>query len=893
MLLILTHENSDFDAVASQMAARKLYPEGVPLLSWRVNRNVNQFLTLYWDAFDFVRPADWQRQRVERVLLVDTLSLPSVRGMRPDRVQVQVIDHHEVTEERDPNWTYHVELVGATTTILVEMLQKAGRSLTVNEANLLLMGVHEDTGSMVYDTTTARDVQAAAWLMEQGAQLSVLRRFLNIALSDQQQALYNRLLEEVTWHQVEGQAVAIAAVRAPEGFEDEISAVAHRLRDALTPDGLFILVELKYGHVQMVARSSTDHLDVSVVARALGGGGHARAAAATVMDQDMGDVRDRLMDTLPMAARPLAKVAQIMSYGVQTLPETSSIGYASEQMQRFGHEGYPIVDEGNGRLVGLLTRRMVDRAMGHQLSTMPVRQVMKVGQVTVRPSDSVEQVQRLMIQEGWGQIPVVDDHEQDRLIGIVTRTDVINLLSETERSRSEPDMRSVLAAALTPSMWAMVKAISRHASQLEMPLYFVGGLVRDMLLRKPALDIDMVVEGDAITLVKSLQRGYGGETRSHRRFGTAKWLLSGEVWKRISRDEDSPNGPEAIDFVTARSEFYTQPTALPEVERGSIKLDLHRRDFSINTLAVRLDGAHFGELMDFYGGLRDLEQGVIRVLHSLSFVDDPTRILRAARLEQRLGFAIESRTGELIADALPLLKRVTGDRIRHELELCLLEPEPVPIMERLHDLGVLAEIHPALAWDSDTAEAFRRVPAIVRDPLWQEADGDQTPAFLYFATLLHPLEPQVQRSVLARLKVRRSTRDDVLSAGELKRVIGRLGSNVPPSLVSATLGPYSPRVQLVVLAATGIDSAVGRHIRNFLTTWRHVRTELDGNDLLELGLKPGPQVGRLLDRLLSARLDGHVSSEAEERHLLARLMAEDEQGQDGRQATESPSGVRS
>jgi tRNA nucleotidyltransferase (CCA-adding enzyme) len=147
MLLILTHENADFDAVASQVAASKLYPEGLPLLSWRVNRNVNQYLMLYWDAFGLARPDDWKRQRVNKVVLVDTSSLPSVRGIRPEKVQVQVIDHHVETETDRVSWTYHTEQVGATTTILVEMLQSAGIGLSVNEATLLLLGIHEDTGS--------------------------------------------------------------------------------------------------------------------------------------------------------------------------------------------------------------------------------------------------------------------------------------------------------------------------------------------------------------------------------------------------------------------------------------------------------------------------------------------------------------------------------------------------------------------------------------------------------------------------------------------------------------------------------------------------------------------------------------------------------------------------
>ncbi len=875
MLLILTHENADFDAVASQLAAHKLYPEGIPLLSWRVNRNVEQFLTLYWDAFPFLRPVDWQRRRVERVVLVDTLALPSVRGLRPDKVRVQVIDHHEMNAEREKLWSYHTEQVGATTTLLTEMLQEGGMALSVNEATLLLLGIHEDTGSLVYDTTTARDAQAAAWLLEQGANLSVVRQFLNIPLSVEQQILYDQLQEAAEWLKIEGRTIVIAAVKAPVGFNDEISAIAHRLRDALMPDGLFLIVQLKYNHVQLVARSGTDQVDVSIIAKVLGGGGHSRAAAATIMDRDLKDVHKEILEVLPSAVKPMAKVAQIMSFGVQTLSADTKVSVAAEQMQRWGHEGYPIVDPVDNHLVGLLTRRMVDRAMSHQLADLPVSQIMRAGRVTVRPSESVEQVQRLMIQEGWGQIPVIPDDDRKNiateLIGVVTRTDLINLLTGHVSPTGEMDIRKLMVDSLPEAVWDLIQAVSKIAGELSMPLYFVGGLVRDLLVGKPSADIDMVVEGDAIILARRLRTRFGGETRSHAQFGTAKWLLTPNVWQRLAPATNVDSAPMFIDFVTARTEFYTRPSALPEVERGSIKLDLHRRDFTINTLAVRLDGAHLGELLDFYGGLRDLELGYVRVLHSLSFVDDPTRILRAIRLEQRLNFTLEARTAELLSAALPMLNRVTGDRIRNELQMCLLEENRISIMERLAGLGVLAQIHPGLIWQMPTADTFRHAAQILQDDMWAKVLGEESPAFVFFALLLMPLSNTVQQEAMTRLKVRKSTRDDVIAARMLLRNMANLPADSRPSEVVIKIRQYPPRVLLVGLAASGPDTPIGRYIDIYQREWQHVRTVLNGNDIIEMGIKAGPQVGYLLDQLLAARLDGEIKDISDEIELVARL----------------------
>jgi tRNA nucleotidyltransferase (CCA-adding enzyme) len=377
----------------------------------------------------------------------------------------------------------------------------------------------------------------------------------------------------------------------------------------------------------------------------------------------------------------------------------------------------------------------------------------------------------------------------------------------------------------------------------------------------------MVVEGEAINLVRSLCNRFGGDIRSHAQFGTAKWILTQEVWRGVSPQAPLNELPLTIDFVSARTEFYRRPTALPEVERGSIKLDLHRRDFSINTIAVRLDGAHLGQLLDFYGGLRDLNSGLIRVLHSLSFVDDPTRILRAVRLEQRLDFKIDLRTAELIMVALEMLDRVTGVRVRNELEMCLREGKRIAIMARLAEMGVLAQIHPGLTWHPQTADYFHQADQVLVDPLWAEALGGDSPVFVYFALMLLQLPATIQGEVMSRLKVRKSTREDLLSSQSLLSEVSTLQGNVLPSQVVFLLRFYSQRVQLVALAMVGLDSDIGQYIDRYHREWRHISSSLNGNDLLAMGLKRGPRVGIILDQLLAARLDGEILGESGERKL--------------------------
>ncbi len=874
MRLILTHENADFDAIAASWAAHRLYPDTRPLLPRRINHNVEQFLLLYWGAFRFTRVKEWKKQRIDKVILVDTHSLNSVRGMvaYPD---VLVIDHH-TTHKRQEKWQYEVEAVGAATTLLVEKMMQTGLTLSSEEATLFLLGIYEDTGSGTYDTTTARALTAAAWLIEQRALLPVVRRFMSIPLTLPQRELYDRLQTAVSWQTVHGRSLAIAMASAPTDFEDEISAIVHRLRDALMVNGLLVLVQIGQD-VQFIARSSHTKVDVSIIARQLGGGGHSRAAAALIPKTTLAKVEQQIVAMLPEAVQPMTRVIQLMSLGVQTIDASTAVNQAATKMQQMGHEGYPVVDEAAKKLVGLLTRRAVDRAMSHGMETLPVSRIMRAGVVSVRPSDSIARIQQLMLSEGWGQIPVLAESAPSNGLpmGIVTRTDLLNhLFKPAEVETAVSDMSQLLQKSLHPALWQIVQQISAVANQLTMPLYFVGGLVRDLLLDKSPTDLDMVVEGDAIQLARSLQEKYGGDVHAHGRFGTAKWSLDAAVWQAVLGHPPSAtelSDLTSIDFVTARSEFYTEPTVLPTVSRGSIKLDLHRRDFAINTLAVRLDGAHLGELLDFYGGQRDLEQGIIRVLHSLSFVDDPTRILRAARLEQRLHFVIEPRTAELIHAALPLLDRVTGSRIRHEIELAFRELDMVAVLTRFADIGVMSHISLGLEWSEKASVCIKRAKKLLQKPLWQRALGNTSSIFVYFALWMLTLPRTVRMNAMTRLMVRKATRQDVTACVDALAAIKALPINPRPSEVEKSLRPFPSHVLLVVRIALR-ENLRAKWIVQYCKEWRWVKTAVDGHYLRQIGLKPGPHFAVILDQLRAACLDGEISTAAEEHALLAKLV---------------------
>ena len=903
MHIVLTHEQADFDALASLLCASLLYERAIPVLPRRINRNVRAFRTLYGVNLPFVDPRDFSGDPIEIITLVDTQSMISLKGMS-SRTRVRVIDHHPLRENLPPDWQITSVALGATTTFLLEILREQNGQLTTVQATLMLLGIYEDTGSLTYTQTTARDLQAAAFLIEQGASLKIANDFLNHPLSDQQQELYDQLRKAVELLNIQGHNIVVSTGSA-EKMEEELSTVVHKLRDLLDPDALFVLIKTRAG-VQLIARSTSDQIDVAEIAGVFGGGGHERAAAGLIREGSLEELHAELVRILPDHVRPAITVAQIMSRSPQLLETNTPVDEAAQRMRRYGYEGYPVVQDGH--LVGLLTRRAVDRALGHKLN-LKAASLMEAGNFTVNPGDSIENLQRVMTESGWGQIPVVDPHSQD-IIGIVTRTDLLKTLTPQPGIPGRQNLASRLEATLPPMRLALLKAVAQEAHKQHIALYIVGGLVRDLLLDRPSQDLDLVVEGDAISIADALCRQYGGRVTTHARFGTAKWHI-GEIRSQLSlalekwaRPVTASGGerrtrwpqrqattrragaqqysqsavnenqlPETLDLVSARTEFYTYPTALPTVERGSIKLDLHRRDFTINTLALRLDGHHYGELHDYWGGLSDIKHKLVRVLHSLSFVDDPTRMLRAVRFEQRFLFQIEERTLELMKEAQSLLDRVSGDRIRHEFDHIFEDQAAGRIMERLDQLGLLEAIHSDLSWDTWLGEKLQMVSTISPAAEWElPRTGSQLKRELSYCLWLLRLDVKTARQISKRLKLSASLSGAVEAACELWQALPGIVA-LPASQVVKLLESFSPLARYAVYLACD-DPASKEQLHAYAFRWRKITSTIDGHELKERGVPPGPIYRTILDNLRAAWLDGEVNSADEENQLLDQLLRE-------------------
>ncbi|MGI6251681.1 MAG: CBS domain-containing protein [Anaerolineaceae bacterium] len=883
MRIILTHEQADLDAIASLLGAHLLDPESSAVRPYQINRNCNAFLQRYGLDLGCFTSQDLPAKPIAEVFLVDTQSLITIKGLH-EKTRVCVLDHHPRKMQGNPNWFYDIQMTGACTTLLVEKIKEQGLPLSSIQATLLLLGIYEDTGSLSYTNTTPRDAHAAAFLLEQGADLNIASHYLNPPLSNVQQQLYDRLMRDISNHEVENQTILIARANALD-LNDEISSVAHKMRDFLSPDGLILIVATRQG-IRMVFRSTTDNVDMAQMARFFGGGGHRRAASALIRSEtrtaaietstQWRQTYQTVVNLLPQIVKPAVRVSQIMSQHPLVLSPDQSLEEVAELIQRYSFEGFPVLDK--GKVVGLLNRRNVDRALAHKLVSK-VGSLMDSGTVYVSPNATINELQDVMAHSGWGQIPVVDPTNED-VVGIVTRTDLIKTHISTSQLPSQAEVVDKMAEIFPPTRFRLLKVIAREAQKYDVPAYLVGGVVRDLLLNRPSQDFDVVIEGDAIGFVKHLEEKIGGRAVAHRRFSTAKWLLIPDkpgITRRIDAGiQLNPDDlPDSVDLISARTEFYERPAALPTVERSSIKMDLHRRDFTINTLALRLDGAHNGRLYDYWGGFDDLNKGLVRVLHTLSFVDDATRMLRAVRFAIRFGFEIEERTLALLKDSLNLLHAVSGARLRHELDLILLESKAITMLDQLEELGILKTIHPSLPWDKQVAKRLRQLTGETgsRQPLRRPEEGRLSASQVrFYCTWLQDLPEKKLTSVAERLRFTNKLYQAILQTGTLTRLLPEL-AGARPSWITRKLDSFSKETLETVLLQK-LSPQIREVLKAYDQSYRRVRALTTGNNLRRLGLPPSRRYQEILDKLKDAWLDGEVTTEQEEQALLQTLIKE-------------------
>jgi tRNA nucleotidyltransferase (CCA-adding enzyme) len=877
MDIITTHINADFDCLGSMIAAKRLYPDAEMVFPGGQERSLRQFfLGSVQYIFGFRRLRDIDLDQVARLILVDVRDAarigPFAAVANRQGVELHIYDHHSARKGSLKGAIERVEEVGATVTIFAHLFMQQGLEVTEDEATMMMLGLYEDTGSLTFHTTTVRDYQAAAYLLEQGASLNTVADLIVQELTPDQVSLLNDLIAGKTTLNIRGLDIAIAHASV-DHFVGDIAALTHKLKDMENLDALFVVVRMER-RVFIVARSRLDELDVGEVMRAFGGGGHASAASCAVREMTLLQVLEKLPRVLQQQVRPQWQVRHLMSTPVKTVAQDDSVASAHQTLSRYNINTVPVAK--GGQVVGLLSRQLVDKAVYHGLDQQPVAEIMSSDFQQVESTTEVGRLKELIIESNQRFVPVVDDH---KLVGAITRTDLLrhlatsngtppragepSLVSRGGRSYKASQVQRLIRNRLPKRIQELLVQLGQTGDRLDAPVYVVGGFVRDLLLSKQNLDLDVVVEGDGARFAATFAKEHGCRVRCHSKFGTAV-LIFDDGFK--------------LDVASARMEYYLQPGALPDVEHASVKMDLSRRDFTINTLAIALNESTYGTLLDYYGGQKDLDDKAIRVLHNLSFVEDPTRVFRAVRFEQRLGFSIGKQTEHLLRSAvrLGLLTTVSGKRISNELIYIMKEPRPLPAIKRLARLEVLRELHPSLTARVDYAGAFDDMRRAMNwyDLLYTGQPCDRWLCF--FLALTAPLDKAGIRQLSKRLQIAARFADIIerqrgIAGGLLRRLekLARDGKQPRNSTLHRWFSQLDTEILLFMVARTGREE-VRQWLSHYITRLRDVRPRLNGHDLEQLGLTPGPLFRTILDSLLAARLDGRVSTEDDERKLVKR-----------------------
>ncbi|NCJ05434.1 CBS domain-containing protein [Synechococcales cyanobacterium C] len=889
MDVVLCHRTADFDTLGAAVGLAKLNPGTRIVLCGGAHPAVRSFLALYRDEYPLIERRSVNVAKLQSITVVDAQRrelLGKASEWLDLPVPIQIYDHHLAADCDIPTDQIWVEPVGATTTLIVEHLQAQSVSLSVAEATVMALGIHVDTGSLTFDHSTPRDGAALTWLMVQGANVRAIADYIEPGFPQVLQDLLSAALAQLESETVHGYTVSSVLLKT-SGYTPGLSSLASQLVFLTESDGLLLgnLYRTRSSgrlRLTVIGRSRIEGTDLNQLFRPLGGGGHARAAAVTLKTEKPTQVLSQLVKGLTAQIPPPPTAADLMSSPVRTIRPDTTIDQARRILLRYGHSGLSVVDE-SGALVGILSRRDLDLALHHGFGHAPVRGYMTAPVRTIAPETLMPEIESLMVTYDIGRLPVVKD---GHLLGIVTRTDILRQIHQLNPQRHgnrrevvRTSIQDRLRSGLPPHLQQLLAVAAAQAEQRGWQLYLVGGAVRDLLLATPAhpallREFDLVVdgadtpqgEGAGVELARSVLQHYPqAQLQIYGQFQTAALIWHGEAEMRSF----------SVDFATARSEFYPYPAANPEVAASSIRQDLYRRDFTINALAVRLtrSKSHLpgGELLDFFGGLGDLDARQIRVLHPNSFIEDPTRMFRAVRFATRLGFDLDPQTQAYMEHAIasgiyPQIRGTNGkapalqSRLRNELKYILQLPQWPQALKRLADLGALSCLHPDLAIPHPWWRQVRLAQVWLQrfDPHGHQHQSWQLILELLLATLPAPDGLQVAQT----LHLGESSQQHLAQfASQQTRLEAALSHPQRPSQIVALLSSLDLG-ELILLAALS-SLAVRREIWNYLEHWQRVKPLLNGKDLIQMGYTPGPAFKDLLAQILAATLDREIQTQAQ------------------------------
>jgi tRNA nucleotidyltransferase (CCA-adding enzyme) len=874
MKVIIGHTSADFDCLASMIAAKKIYSDSVVVFPGAIEENVRKFLSLYGNTLNISSLKHIDMDNISEIIIVDTRQKDRIGPfellLNKKNIKIRIYDHHPASDNDIVSKNNIIKQVGATTTILLQLIIKKKIPITSLESTIFALGIYEDTGSLSFSTTTKEDIDVLGYLFSIGVNLRTVNKFTNTGLNIQQKKLLNQLISSSQEIYFKGISVVFAKSKTKEYIEG-LALVTHKLLEILNSDIIFVLVQMK-NRVYVVSRSNRANVNVGDVMKSIGGGGHSQAASAVVRKISLSEVEDKIKKTLNNYIKIETIAKDIMTSPVKSLDVNTTIEEASKIMLRYGHNGFPVMDK--NKLVGIITRQEIYKANHHHYENETIDIYMSENIISVNLDTPILEIQELMIRYDVGRVLVLS--KDGKLEGIITRTDLIrSLYGEKDINREsytiyennnghynlrKENIKNLIQKYFPRDILEILYYIGKTGDELGYSVFMVGGIVRDLFLGIPSLDLDIVIEEDALKFARYFSNKLKGKIRSHQKFKTAVVVL--------------PSGLK-IDFASARREFYEFPAALPKVEFASIKKDLYRRDFTINAMAIQLNEDKFARLLDFFGGKRDLESKKIRILYSLSFTEDPARIIRAIRFEQRYDFTIEQSTEKFLKKAIKegLLSKIRKKRLSEEFFILLHEKKPVKVLKRMDELGVLSGIIPKFSLSDDLVKRLEEVEEILIR--WHERFPKEiiNKSMIYIYYLLKLSDIRI-KNVTKKIELNSKNIKILENIIDEKELIVSIlkDKKTLPSNIYYYLKSINNELLFILFLENYNNETIIKRIKDYLDIYKYTSTYITGNDLIKIGMRPNPIYAKILKLILYLQLNGILKNKDDELDFVKKII---------------------
>jgi tRNA nucleotidyltransferase (CCA-adding enzyme) len=869
--VIITHINADFDAVGSLLAAQKLYPEAVVVFPEISERTLKHFFVntvSYLFKLTDVKKLDFAE--IKKIIIVDTAHSSRIGQFKEiineKDIEIIIYDHHPQQQSDIKADKTIVKPLGSTVTILTDILKEKNIYISAEEATIMCLGIFEDTGSFNFTSTCSEDFMAAAWLKKSGANLKVISSIISKEMRAEEVALLNDMLYSSVLYNINGIEVIVTMV-STEKYVQGFAYLVMKMASMENLDVIFALARMG-NKIYITARSSTDDVNVGEIMSLMGGGGHHSAAAATIKNKTLAQTENELIDILYKNIKSTRLAKDLMSSPAISVSSDVSCKEAAHLLTRYNINTVLVTNKENKitKPIGLISRQIIEKALYHNLGDIAVSEYMTDDIVSIEADVDLFEVQRKLIDHNQRLLPIL---ENGNLKGVITRTDLLDSLLRLSLKKNmdknpfysqvnvkEKNIKSFMRERLSNEIFDLLENIGKTADKQGFKAYVVGGFVRDMFLYRDNQDIDIVIEGDGIAFAKKFAAKMEARVNIHEKFGTAIVIFK-DGFK--------------IDVASARLEYYKFPAALPDVMMSSIKLDLFRRDFTINTLAIKLCQDKFGTLFDFFSARKDIKEKMIRVLHNLSFVEDPTRVFRAIMFEQRFGFTIGKLTTGLIKNAVKMdfFNRLSGERVFAELKYILEEKKPISALQRMNDFNLIKVIHPSIKFNKNMIDLFTSTDEVVA---WHDLlflNEKYAKWALYFLSLINECKEKEAEGICKRFSITFYYKN-IFTKKRIKAnksahdlYIHIKNNKLKNSVIYKILSNFETELILYIMAIAQ-DERVKKAVSDYYTKLRQIKVYITGNDLKKMGFKPSPLFSKIKKAVFEAKLDGAIKTKEDE-----------------------------